>query len=75
MIELEEDFALAMAESQNHQTLVDFCEMIYRHGLSRTLSRLSDYCQDSKEAYALQMMGDFYKENESDFCKNAPTLQ
>jgi len=71
----EEDFRVAMEEHNNHQTLVDCCEMIYKHGLLRTLLSLADYCEDSKEAYALSMLSKMYEENESAFCKDAPTMQ
>ncbi len=71
----EEDFRVAMEEHNNHQTLVDCCDMIYKHGLLRTLLSLADYCEDNKEAYALRMLSNYYKENESAFCKDAPTMQ
>lgn len=71
----EEDFSLAMEEHSHHQTLVDCCDMIYKHGLLRTLQSLADYCEDNKEAYALAMICQYYKENEGGFCKDAPTMQ
>jgi len=71
----QEDFALAMDEHNQHRTLIDCCEMIYDHGLLRTLQALADYCEDNKEAYALTMLCKYYEENESAFCKDAPTMQ
>jgi hypothetical protein len=71
----EEDFRVAMEEHNEHQTLVDCCDLIYKHGLLRMLNSLSDYCEDNKEAYALSMLSKMYKENESAFCKDAPTMQ
>ena len=70
-----EEFALAMEEHNCHDTLVSCCDMIYAYGLPRVLSSLADYCTNSKEAYALAMLCEYYKENESDFCKNAPPMQ
>lgn len=71
----EEDFRVAMEEHNDHQTLVDCCEMIYKYGLLRTLNSLADYCEDNKESYALTMLCKYYEENESAFCKDAPTMQ
>lgn len=70
-----DEFTLAMEEHNCHVTLVDTTEMIYKYGLLRVLRSLSDYCCDPKEAYALAVMAEFYKENESAFCKDAPTVQ
>lgn len=71
----DEEFTLAMEEHNNHMILVDCCEMIYKHGLLRVLTSLSDYCCDPKESYALAVLAKFYKENEIAFCKDAPTMQ
>jgi len=70
-----EEFTLAMEEHNCHQSLVDTTEMIYKYGLLRVLKSLSDYCADPKEAYALAVMAEFYKENERAFCEDAPTMQ
>lgn len=71
----QEEFTLAMEEHNLHRTLIDCCEMIYNHGLLRTLESLADYCEDNKEAYALRMLSQYYKENEHAFCKDAPSMQ
>jgi len=71
----EEDFVVAMNEHNVHRTLVDCCEMIYSHGLLRTLQSLAEYCEDNKESYALTMLCKYYEENESAFCKDAPSMQ
>ena len=70
-----EEFTLAMEEHNQHQTLVDCCEVIYKFGLLRTLESLKDYCNDPKEEYALAVLAQIYKENEYAFCENAPTMQ
>mgnify|MGYP005992642325 CR=1 FL=1 len=70
-----EEFSLAMEEHNNHMMLTDCCEMIYRYGLHRVLTSLADYCCDPKEAYALVMLSQYYKENERAFCEDAPTMQ
>ena len=71
----EEEFTLAMEEHNLHTTLVDCCDMIYKHGLLRSLQSLADYCEDNKEAHVLRMLCNYYKENEIAFCKDAPTMQ
>lgn len=70
-----EEFSLAMKEQHIHTVLADCCELIYDYGLERLLASLSDYCADPKESYALAVLSKFYKENESAFCKDAPTMQ
>lgn len=70
-----EEFTLAMEEHNCHQTLVDCCEMIYTYGLHRVLSSLSDYCCDEKEAFALAILAEIYKENENGLCNNPSTMQ
>jgi hypothetical protein len=70
-----EEFTLAMEEHNAHIMLSDCCEMIYKYGLLRVLESLADYCADPKEAYALAVLAQVYKENEIGFCKNAPTMQ
>jgi hypothetical protein len=70
-----EDFTLAMEEMSQHQVLVDTCNLIYRFGLHRVLTSLADYCADNKESFALSLLAEFYKENESAICKDAPTMQ
>ena len=70
-----EDFTLAMEEHNCHHTLVDCCDMIYKYGLHRVLTSLSDYCCDNKEAFALAILAEIYKENEHGICKDAPTMQ
>jgi len=70
-----EEFTLAMEEHNAHIMLTDCCEMIYKYGLHRVLTSLSDYCCDPKEAYALAVLAQMYKENEHAFCADAPTMQ
>lgn len=70
-----EEFALALQEMTQHETMRDACEIIYEHGLHKFLLRLADYCSAPKECYALYVLSEFYKENESAFCKDAPTMQ
>jgi len=70
-----EEFTLAMEEHNNHIVLTECCDLIYKHGLLRVLTSLSDYCCDPKEAYALAVLANIYKENELAFCKDAPTMQ
>jgi len=72
---IDEEFAKAMLEMRDHDSCVGMTEMIYKYGLFKTLLRLSDYCEDAKEAYALEQCAKFYKENERAFCKDAPTMQ
>jgi len=36
---------------------------------------MADYCNDPKEAYALLLLANTYKENESAICQDAPTMQ
>jgi len=70
-----DEFTLAMEEHNNHMTLVDCCDLIYKHGLHRVLKSLQDYCCDPKESYALALLADYYKENERGICEDAPTVQ
>jgi len=70
-----EEFTLAMEEHNTHIMLTDCCEMIYKYGLHRVLTSLSDYCCDPKESYALAVLAKVYKENEHAFCADAPTMQ
>lgn len=64
-----------MREAQQHETFKNSCEFIYKFGLRNYLLRLADYCEDPKEAYALGLLCEFYRENESAICKDAPTMQ
>jgi 3,4-dihydroxy-2-butanone 4-phosphate synthase len=75
MFEYDTEFEQALLEMQEHDACVVMCEVIYKHGLLKTLSRLADYCKDEKEAYALRMLSKMYKENERAFCEDAPTMQ
>ena len=69
-----EEFTLAMHEWTQHETMSNSCEIIYEYGLHKFLLRLADYCSDPKECYALYVLSEFYKENESAFCKDAPSM-
>ena len=75
MFEQDLEFEQALSELREHDAFVALCEVIYEHGLLKTLSRAADYCNDSKEAYALLQLAKFYKENERAFCEDAPTMQ
>ena len=70
-----DEFDAIMLEMQQHDVMINSCELIYAYGLQAFLLRLADYCEDPKEAYALQVLSDYYKENERAFCKDAPTMQ
>ena len=70
-----DEYDYVMQEMSQHGVFVECCELIYKHGMTQFLLRLSDYCEDSKEAYALRVLSAYYKENESAFCKDAPTMQ
>jgi len=70
-----EEFHEVMSEANEHFLLRDVVNMIYHHGLNRFLLCLADHCEDNKESYALRMLSKMYEENESAFCKDAPTMQ
>ena len=72
---IDEEYAKAMLEMEDHNACVAITQTIYKNGLLDTLYRLADYCEDSKEAYALLSLAKHYKENERGFCENAPTMQ
>ena len=75
MFEQDAEFEQALSELQEHDAFVALCELIYKHGLLKTLSRAADYCNDPKDAYSLIMLSKMYKENERAFCQDAPTMQ
>ena len=70
-----EEYHAVMREISEHNTLIDCCELIHKHGLKKVLLSLSDYCEDSKEAYALILLSEYYQEKESAICKDAPPMQ
>ena len=76
MIDLPiEEMTLAFEEHSNHDTLVCCRDMIYQYGLLRVLQSLADYVEDTKEAHALTVLCNYYKENEHAFCKDAHAMQ
>lgn len=75
MFESNVEFELALTEMREHEAFVSICEVIYKHGLLKTLHRMADYCNDPKEAYALLLLANTYKENESAICQDASTMQ
>ena len=70
-----EEFNSAMTEANEHFLLTDVVNLIYRHGLHKLLLSLADHCEDGLSTYALAELAKIYKENELDFCKDAPTMQ
>lgn len=75
IFEIDAEFEQAMLEMREHDAFVEICEVIYKHGLFKTLRRMADYCNDPKEAYALVLLAETYKETEYAICQNAPTMQ
>jgi hypothetical protein len=75
IFEVDAELEQAMLEMREHDAFVEICEVIYKHGLFKTLHRMADYCNDPKEAYALSMLSKMYKENERAICQDAPTMQ
>ena len=75
MFEDNAEFEQALLEMREHDAFVAICDVIYKHGLLKTLHRIADYCNDPKEAYALLLLAKTYKENERAICQDAPTMQ
>jgi len=75
MFEDNAEFEQALLEMREHDAFVSICDVIYKHGLLKTLHRIADYCNDPKEAYALLLLAKTYKENERAICQDAPTMQ
>lgn len=64
----------ALLELAEHDSFVSIANVVYAHGVKKTLLRLADYVEDNKEAYAIAMLAKEYEEREHEFCKNAPTM-